>query len=68
MVISKILFTFALANQTKRQKEFEARREEKIIEIQYNNQVRKKNKTKAKSITLSKDEQTYNGEFDPGSG
>ena len=41
----------------------------KFIDIRYNNQVRKKNQSVNFKIEFEyKDKQTYNGEFDPGSG
>ena len=67
----KKIFTFALANQEQDDRikiPGEARRT-KFIDIRYNNQVRKKNQSVNFRIEFEyKDKQTYNGEFDPGSG
>ena len=48
-----------------RQSVIDVAKREEIIEKQYNNQVRK---NQSENHTLSERRQTYNGEFDPGSG
>ena len=67
----KKFFTFALANQEQddRLRILRKRKEQSSLTIRYNNQVRKKKPKRQFKIEFEyKDKQTYNGEFDPGSG
>ena len=69
LVVWKKLFTFALANREQWQNKIpEDANRTQFIDITYNNQIKKNQSVNFIIEFEYRDEQTYNGEFDPGSG